>query len=95
MNEPVSREEYKGRTALIDERFVEINKRQNKLEDAFELSTKLDVKLSLLVDQLRKEQDKADERLCSLEQKPGKRWEAFAMGVLLAGVGGVIGYLLK
>lgn len=95
MNESVSHEEYKGRTTLCDERFQDINKRQNKLEDAFELSTKLDVKLGLLVDQLQKAREKDNERITTLEQRPGKRWDAFVMGAILALVGGVVGYFIK
>ena len=48
----VSHEEYKGRCDLCDERFARDNKRLNKLEDAFEVASKLDVKLGLIVEQV-------------------------------------------
>ena len=95
MSEAVSQETYNGRVTLCDERFQDINKRQNKLEDAFELSTKLDVKLGLLVDQLREERTKDNDRITVLEQKPGKRWDAFVMGAILALLGGIVGYFIK
>jgi hypothetical protein len=97
-NEPVSRDEYKGRTALCDERFQDINKRQNKLEDAFQISSMLDVKFGLLVEQVLKKQDEQEQRMCSLEQKPAKKWELAVgalIGALVAAVVGFISSMLK
>jgi|WetSurMetagenome_2_1015567.scaffolds.fasta_scaffold345023_1 hypothetical protein len=91
----VSHEEFRGRALLTDERFVDINKRQNKLEDAVDAISKLDVKIGLLVDQLLKEQEQHDQRICTLEQKPGKRWDALVLGAVLAVAGGVVGYFIK
>jgi hypothetical protein len=91
----VSHEEFKGRATLTDERFVDINKRQNKLEDAVDVISKLDVKIGLLVDQLLKEQERHDQRICAIEQKPGKRWDALVLGVVLAIAGGIVGYFVR
>jgi len=94
-NEPVGHEEFSGRTTLCDERFEGINKRQNKLEDAFELISNLDIKLGILVDQLQKGQERTDEHVCALEEKPGKRWELVAATVITLMLGGIIGFVLK
>jgi len=94
-NEPVYHEEFTGRTNLCDERFEGINKRQNKLEDAVDVISKLDVKMDLLINQLVKGQEENEQKICLLEQKPGKRWELVAATVVTLLVGGVVGFVLK
>lgn len=94
-NEPVGHEEFSGRTTLCDERFEGINKRQNKLEDAVDVISKLDVKWDLLITQLVKAQEQNEQKICALEQKPGKRWELVAATAITLILGGVIGFVLK
>jgi len=92
-NEPVLHAEYKGRVDLCDERFQDINKRQNKLEDAFQISSMLDVKFGLLVEQVLKKQDEQEQRMYALEQKPAKKWE-LAVGALIGAlVAAVVGFI--
>jgi len=94
-NEPVGHDEYKGRTALCDERFDGINKRQNKLEDAVDVISKLDVKISMMVEQLQKSQERTDEHICALEEKPGKRWDTLVGQLIGLAVAAGFGYMLS
>ena len=89
----VSHEEYKGRCDLCDERFARDNKRLNKLEDAFEVASKLDVKLGLIVEQLQKSNDQLGKRVSTLEQKPARRWEHAVTTVLTLVLGCAVGFI--
>lgn len=93
--EQVSHDEYKGRCALVDDRLKRDNERLNKLEDAFALASKLDIKLGLIVERLEKSQDETDDRLSALEQKPARRWELVVTTVITLALGGVFGYIVK
>ena len=90
----VSHEEYKGRCDLCDERFARDSKRLNKLEDAFEVASKLDVKLGLIVEQLQQSKDHHEQRISTLEQKPAKRWELVVTTVITLVLGGAVGFIL-
>ena len=93
--EQVSHDEYRGRCALVDDRLKRGNERLNKLEDAFALARKLDIKLGLIVERLEKSQDETDDRLSALEQKPAKRWELVVSTTLTLIAGVVIGIIVR
>ena len=93
-NDPVSHEEYKGRCDLCDERFARDKQRLSKLEDAFEVTSKLDVKLGLIVEQLQKGKEQHEQRISSLEQKPARRWELVVTTLIASMVGGVAGFVI-
>lgn len=90
----VSHEEFKGRCDLCDERFARDNKRLNKLEDAFEVTSKLDVKFGLIIEQLQQQDEQQDQRISTLEQKPAKRWDSLVLALLASLASGIIGMII-
>lgn len=99
--DPVTRLEHEMHQQTCKERFEREKERLQKLEDLTASLGEVSLKLSIIVDQQEKKsgtQDtqisKQNERITTLEQKPGRRWDTVVNDVLKIILGGVIVFLL-
>ena len=94
----MTREEYKARQELCDERFRRDKERLTCMEDTLKALGEVSIKLSILVEQHETKLDKQDTKIGSIELKPVKRWEnvvgdivkyivALALGLIAAKAG--------
>ena len=81
----------------MDDEHKRQNKRitdlETKVEDISDLTTSV-ASLAKSVEQMAKAQEKQGKRLEALEQKPGKKWEAFVDKVVWAVAAALIAFIL-
>lgn len=97
--------EHESRLTAVEERAKSNTHRLDKLENSYELLTRLATSMEVLaerqqhcnesVDTLGTTVKTLDGKVTALEQKPAKRWDGMIDKAIAAAIGIVIGYLLK
>jgi len=93
--ETVGRNECKAIGKGYEAAIAAQDRRVERLEDAFARIAKVDAELVIIVKELQKGQERTDERLDELEQKPGKRWDVLIATMISSVVGVVIGLVVS
>ena len=100
----MTNEEIALKMAETDHRARSNTRRIEKLETSTEALEKLATSVEILVNEqkhqtqammdIKSDVAKLDQKVETLEHKPGKRWESIVEKVILTVVGAVIGYIL-